>query len=80
MADLFERKRRLAYSLEGEEWTLTTEGLKQKAIEAGKLRIAYYGSDSEYGETCFIGTLEQCEEWAIERGIHDPYHCPAFFN
>ena len=51
------------------DWVLTTEGLKQTAINSHKLRIADYGVGYDYGETVIIGLLYECEEWAETKGF-----------
>lgn len=45
------------------EMQITTEALTAKAISEGKLRVANYGGESEYGSTYFVGTLEQVEQY-----------------
>ena len=63
------RREKLALWLDYEkELVLTTEGLTDKAIKEGKLRIAYYGCDSDYGETVYVGTLDVCISYAMSRG------------
>jgi hypothetical protein len=51
------------------DWVLTTEGLKQTAINKHKLRIADYGVSYDFGETVFIGLLSECEDWAKKKGF-----------
>ena len=60
MADLNKRLDALQAKLDVDhELTITTELVSDEQLSRGVRRVAYYGGDNDFGETYFVGEINE---------------------